>query len=102
MFISWQTIEGFKVTTNPIVKVTKFLLSEGVEFVLRERFCQDEIEEYFGNQRQLCRRSNNPDLQMFGYNGNTIRIQKNVSCTSGNTRGRYDKRKSWKTPEITF
>ena len=50
MFISWQTFEGFKITTNAIVEVTKFLLSEGVEFVLTERFCQDEIEEYFGNK----------------------------------------------------
>ena len=74
MFISWQTFEGFKITTNAIVEVTKFLLSEGVEFVLTERFCQDEIEEYFGSQRQLGRRSDNPDLQMFGYNDNTIRI----------------------------
>ena len=64
MFISSQTFEGFKITTNAIVKVTKFLLS-GVEFVLTKRFCQDEIEEYFGSQRQLGRRSDNPDLQMF-------------------------------------
>ena len=78
MFISWQTFEGFKIMTNAIVEVIKFLLSEGVEFVLTERFCQDEIEEYFGSLRQLDRRSDNPDLQMFGYNDNTIRIQKNV------------------------
>ena len=101
MFISWQTFEGFKITTNAIVEVTKFLLSEGVEFVLTERFCQDEIEEYFGSQRQLGRRSDNPDLQMFGYNDNTIRIRKNVSCSSGNTRGRYDKRKKWVNTDNT-
>ena len=53
MFIFWQTFEGFKITTNAIVEVTKFLLSEGVEFVLTERFCQNEIEKCFGNQRQL-------------------------------------------------
>ena len=45
--------------------------------------------------RQLGQHSDNPDLQMFGYNDNTIRIQKIVSCTSGNTRGRSDKRKNW-------
>ena len=49
MFISWQTFEGFKITTNAIVEVTKFLSG---------------------------RRSDNPDLQMLGYNDNTIRIQK--------------------------
>ena len=49
IFISWQTFEGFKITTNAIAEVTKLLLSEGVKFVLTERFCQDEIEENFGN-----------------------------------------------------
>ena len=47
MFMSWQTFEGFKITTNAIVEITKLLLSEGVEFVLTERFCQDKIEKYF-------------------------------------------------------
>ena len=47
MFMSWQTVDGFKITANAIVEVTKLLLSEGVEFVLTERFCQDEIEKYF-------------------------------------------------------
>ena len=80
MLITWQTFQGFKITTNAIVEVAKFLLSEGVDFVLTERFCQDEIEEYFVNQRQLGRRSDNPDIQIFGYNDNAIGIQKSVSC----------------------
>ena len=95
MFISWQTFEGLQITTHSIIDATKFLLSEGMEFVLTERFCQDPVEEYFGNQRKFGRRCDNPDLRTFGYNDNTIRIQKNISCQSGNTRGRYDKRKSW-------
>ena len=94
MLISQQTFEEFKVTSNAIVEVTKFLSSEGGEFVFTERFCQDEIEEYFRNERLLGRRSDNSDLQMFGYNKITICIQKNVSFTSCNTRGRYDKRKN--------
>ena len=78
-----------------MTEAIKFLLSEGMEFVLTERFCQDPVEEYFGNQRKLGRRSDNPDLKTFGYNDNTIRIQKSISCQSGNTRGRYDKKRSW-------
>ena len=83
MFITWQTFQGFKITTNAIVEVAKFLLSEGVDFVLTERFCQDEIEEYFVNQRQLGRLSDNPDIQIYGYNDNTILFKKVylVSCT---------------------
>ena len=95
MFISWQTYEGFKITVHSVIEVTKFLLQEGVEFVLTERFCQDTLEEFFGNQRKLGRRSDNPDIRAFGYNSNTIRIQRSVSCQSGNTKGRKDKRKAW-------
>ena len=95
MFLSWQTFVGFEVTTYSVIEVVKFLLSEGMAFVLTERFCQDPIEEYFGNQRQLGRRCDNPDLKTFVYNDNAIRIQKSISCQSGNTRGRYDKRKNW-------
>lgn len=99
MFISWQTYEGFKITVYSVIEVTKFLLGEGMEFVLTERFCQDTVEEYFGNQRKLGRRSDNPDIHTFGYNNNAIRIQRQVSCQSGNTRGRKDKRRAWE--EVT-
>ena len=95
MFISWQTYEGFKMTSFSAIEATKFLLEEGMEYVLTERFCQDPVEEYFGSQ--LGRRTDNPDIRAFGYNNNTIRIQKSVSCQSGNTRGRRDKCRSWVT-----
>ena len=35
------------------------------------------------------------DIKTFGYNNNSIRIQRAESCQSGNTRGRNDKRRSW-------
>lgn len=95
MFLSWQTYEGFQITTYSVIEATKFLLQEGMEYVLTERFCQDPIEEYFGSQRKIGRRSDNPDIKMFGYNDNTIHIQRSVSCQSGNTRGRKDRKKAW-------
>ena len=49
MFLSWQTHEGFEITIHSAIEFTKFLLQEGMEFVLTERFCQDPVEEYFGN-----------------------------------------------------
>lgn len=73
----------------------RFLLGEGMEYILTERFCQDTLEEYFGNQRKLGRRSDNPDIRLIGYNDNAIRIQRSISCQSGNTRGRKDKSKAW-------
>lgn len=95
MFLSWQTYEGLKITVYSVIEATKFLLGEGIEFVLTERFCQDPIEEYFGNQRKLGRRNDNPDIKTFGYNANTIRIQRAVAVQSGNTRGRKEKKRAW-------
>ena len=55
MFISWQTHEGFQLIVYSVIEATQFLLQEGMEFVLTERFCQDSLEEYFGHQRKLGR-----------------------------------------------
>ena len=66
-----------------------------MEFVLTERFRQDSLEEYFDHQRKLGRRNDNPDIQAFGYDNNAIRIQSQVSCLSGNTRGRKDRTRAW-------
>ena len=50
-------------TAHSVIEATKFLLQEGTEFVLSERFCEDPVEEYFGNQRKIGRRS---DIHAFG------------------------------------
>ena len=44
--------------------------------VLTERFCQDKLENYFGHQRSMGYRKENPSLYNVGYNDNTIRNQK--------------------------
>ena len=88
IFLSWQTYKGIEMTAHSAIEATKFLLQEGTEFVLAERFCQDPVEEYFGNQRKLGRCGDNPDIHAFGYNAKTLRIQRTVSCQCGNTRGR--------------
>ena len=80
MFMSWQTYEGFQISVFSVIEATKFLLKEGMEFVLTEPFCQDPAEEYFGNQQKLGRQSDSPDISSFGHNNNTIRIQRAVSC----------------------
>ena len=95
MFISYQTHQDFKITCHSTVDCVKFLLQEGMEYVLTEQFSQDALEEYFGNQRKIGRRSENPDVKEFGYNDNTIRIQRNVSHTSGNTRGQFGRKRPW-------
>ena len=97
MFISQQTYKGLTISCKSLIECTKYLLQNGVEYVLSERFSQDVLEEYFGNQRKLGKRNDNPDIEQFGYNANTLRIQREVSRISGNTRGRYDSKRTWES-----
>ena len=95
MFISQQTYKGIKTTINALIEVVKFLLSEGCEFVLSERLCQDPLEEYLGYQRARGRFSDNPTLQAFGYNDRTIATQRgSAPIIRGNVCGRHDGKKS--------
>ena len=87
MFLPWQTYEGLKITTHSTIKVVKFLLLQGMPFVLTERLNQDCLEEYFRKHRTLGRRNDNPDLKQFGYQSNTLRIQTSVGPVTGNTKG---------------
>ena len=97
MFLSLQTYEGLQITVYSVIEVTKFLLSKGMAFVLSNRFNQDIVEEYFGRQRSLGRRNDNPNLWQFGFNDNIIRTQRSVTPVTGNTEGRHDKKRkvSW-------
>ena len=95
MFISRPTYVGLIISTHSLVECTQFLLSKGIKYILSERFCQDVVEEYFGHQRKLGRRSDNPDIVQFGYNDNALRIQRYTSRITGNTRGRYCNKKTW-------
>ena len=95
MFLSSQTYEGLQITVYSLVECCKFLLSKGFEYVLTERFCQDVIEEYFGRQRALGRRNDNPTLRNFGYNDNTLRIQRANTAVMGNTRGPRKTKRAW-------
>ena len=75
MFISYQTLQGFRITCYSTVVCVKFLLQEEMEYVLTERFSQDALKKYSGNQGKIGRRLENLDAKEFGYNDNTIRIQ---------------------------
>ena len=89
MFISVQTYEGLQMSVNSLIECTKFLLENGVSYVLTERFMQDCLEEYFGHQRQRGQRSDNPDAVQFGYNDRILQIQRNAGLVSrGNVGSR--------------
>ena len=49
MFLPIETYEGLKMTTYTVIECVNFLLGEGMEYVLTERFCQDPVEVYFGH-----------------------------------------------------
>ena len=102
MFISQQTYEGLQITAKSAVDLSRYLLSSGMKFMLTEKFNQDVVEEYFMRQRSLGRRNENPDLYQFGYQANTIRIQRSVVPMTGNTAGKYSKqRPAWEEVDNT-
>ena len=90
-----QTYQGTEIAFRSTVKAVKCLLQDSCMFILTGRFCQEPVEEYFGIQRQLGRRNDNPNMAKFGYNDNTVRIQRDVYFTSGNMQGKHNKINSW-------
>ena len=84
MFISWQSYEGIQITVHSSIELIKFLLNNNVPYILSERFCQDPLENYFGRQRAIGYRKDNPSVRDFGYNDNTIRNQKVFRPIAGN------------------
>ena len=92
MFISWQTYESLKITVHSIVACVKFLLNNHIcDYVLTERFCQDPLENYFGRQRSMGARKDNPSVRDVGYNDNTIRNQKIFRPIQASNVGGADK-----------
>ena len=54
--------------------------------MLTERFRQDALENWFGRQRSLRSRKDNPSMVDFRYNNNAIRNQKHFKpITNGNS-----------------
>ena len=94
MFLSLQTYEGLVISVHSHVEAIKFLLTNGFEYVLSERFMQDVLEDYFGHQRAKGRRADNPNAMEFGYNDLAIAVQRDIApVVRGNVGGRYGKKK---------
>ena len=92
MYISWQTDEAVRITTFSIIDLIKYLLSNGVSYVLTERFYQDPLENDFGQQRAMGRRRDNPNVRTFGYQDNIIRLSNVFRPIAGSCR--YDQEPS--------
>ena len=61
------------------VEATAFLLVKSVEFVLSNTFSQHPLEEHFGRHRGLGRTADHPNQYQFGYQGNRLRLQRNLA-----------------------
>lgn len=79
MFLSLQTFKGLYMTLKAFPEAVRYLLSQGVEFVLSNRFCQDPLERHFGRHRGIGRRSDNPSMWSFGYAENKLRLQRELA-----------------------
>ena len=49
IFLSAQTFEGFKIFVYSHIEAIQFLLQEGFQHALSERFMQDIVEDYFAH-----------------------------------------------------
>ena len=66
-------------------------MHNGIKFILSERFCQDDLENYFGGQRAIGSRKDNPSVKDVGYNDNTIKSQFSIRPIAGNVHGNGNK-----------
>ena len=64
-------------------RCTRFMWNSGM-FILWSHICQDDLENYFGRQRAIGLRRDNPSLKDVGYNDNTIKSQFSVQHIAGN------------------
>ena len=89
MFLSIPTYNGIRISISSLKEIVPFLLKNGFEYVLSEKFCQDDLENYFGRQRAIGRRKDNPSVRDTMYNDNIIKTQYDVKPIAGsNCRGK--------------
>ena len=88
MFISLPTYNGLRMSITSLREVIPFLVSNGFDYVLSEKFCQDDLENYFGpgRQRAIGRRKDNPSVRDTLYGDNIIKTQYDTRPISGNVR----------------
>lgn len=65
---------------HSFIEMSRFLLDQkkGL-FILSERFNQDPLEAFFGQQRLRGGRSDNPSVKAFLENAQAIRVQRTIA-----------------------
>ena len=94
MFLSSQTHECLQISVHSHIEAIQFLLQQGFQYVLSERFMQDVLDDYFGHQLVKGGRADNPSAYEFGYNDLTIAAPRNIApVVRGNVGGCQEKKK---------
>jgi len=81
-FLSRQTYEGLCAATKAMVSLVRDLLRFGLPCVATRRISQDSLESYFGHQRSLGRRNENPSIHQFGYRRTAIVLKRELHQSS--------------------
>ena len=88
----WHILRRFRFVAEVTFKeVIPHLLWNGFNYVLSGKFCQNDLENYFGFQRAIGRTKSNPTVYDTGYNNNTIKAQYSLKTWTGNVRGEKSK-----------
>uniref|UniRef100_A0A7M5VEW6 THAP-type domain-containing protein n=1 Tax=Clytia hemisphaerica TaxID=252671 RepID=A0A7M5VEW6_9CNID len=73
MFLSQPTYEGIQMSINSLKEIVPYVLGQGFEYVLTEKFCQDDLENYFGRQRAIGARNDAPNVKQVLSNDSYIK-----------------------------
>ena len=74
MQLSYQTLDGLKLTALSITACIRVILGEGADFVLTRKFNQDKLEQFFGMLRMRGGANDNPNVYMAGHLINNLRF----------------------------
>ena len=86
------------ITAKSLTECVKYLLDNGIKYVLTEVFCQDKLKNYFGKQGAIGRRKDNPNLRDFGYTDNIIKSQFTMQPLGENVRRQHSEQEINHTP----
>ena len=79
----------FYITAHSLPEITKFLLAhEKANYLLTERFNQDALEIFFGQQRARGQHSDNPSIAQFMENSQVLVVQKSLALDGSSSISR--------------
>ncbi|XP_066926583.1 uncharacterized protein [Clytia hemisphaerica] len=86
----FPTYNGIKISITSLKEIIPYLLANGFDYILTEKFCQDNIENYFGRQRAIGHRKDNPTAKDSLQNDNIIKSQFDTQPIAGKRKAEFD------------